>query len=112
MAGNHNGFVSGTFDLPIGPFDCVIDVAAILIINKWVVAIPECITERKYICLFKKDRHVSICMAGTIMVYVNRVPCKDECCAVIYEYCGAGTSRYRRHGPVPIIDVSSLGQVL
>src|SRR5262245_40490118 len=50
MAVNHNGLVSGTFDCLVGPFDCVIDVAAILIINKRVVAIPECVTEGKYIC--------------------------------------------------------------
>src|ERR1700754_790966 len=112
MPGNYDGVVGGAFDCFVGPFDCVIDIAAILIIDKWVIAIPECVTESQHIRLFKIDRHVSIRVAGTVVVYMNCVPCKDECRAVIYEYCGARRNRYRQHGPVPIVNVSGLGQVL
>ena len=74
MAGNHNGFVSGTFDCLVGPFDGVIDVATILIVNKWVVAIPECITESQHVGFFKIDPDVSICMTRTIVLYVESYP--------------------------------------
>jgi hypothetical protein len=45
VAGNHNGIVSCAFNRFVGPFDCAIDVATVLIINKWVAAIPERIAQ-------------------------------------------------------------------
>src|ERR1700722_16815687 len=112
MPGNYNGVITGAFDYFVGPFNCVIYIAAVLIVDKGVIAIPECVTESQHMRLFKIDRYVSIRVTGAVVVYMNCVPGKDECRAVIYEYRGTRRNRYRQHGPVPIVNVSGLGQVL
>ncbi len=111
MARHDHRMVGGGVDGVLGPDDGGVDAAAVLVIDEWVVAVPEGVAQGQHVGVLQVDPQVAVGVAFAEVLHLDLLTAKLHALAAVDDDGWARFLWQRGEGVIPVVDAGRLRQV-